>query len=111
MYDTIADSWEGLEEILKDHFKHVTVQDAFENLMTTERNWNSFLNELDQNLQHGKPKVTQCLKDISHDTQLTLLWTGGGYIVPPPSILCSGALNIYLRGPRFWYNSYFIVTM
>ena len=42
---------------------------------------------------------------------LTLLWTGGGYIVPPPSILCSGALNIDLRGPRFWYNSYFIVTM
>ena len=35
----------------------------------------------------------------------------GGYIVPPPSILCSGALNIDLRGPRFWYNSYFIVTM
>ena len=71
VYDTIADSWEGLEEILKDHFKHVTVQDAFENLMTTERNWNSFLNELDQNLQHGKPKVKQCSKDISHDTQLS----------------------------------------
>ena len=26
-------------------------------------------------------------------------------------ILCSGALNIDLRGPRFWYNSYFLVTM
>ena len=36
---------------------------------------------------------------------------GGGHIVPPPSILCSGALNIGLRGPRFRYNSYFIVTM
>ena len=36
---------------------------------------------------------------------------GGGYIVPPPSISCSGALNIDLRGPRFWYNSYFVVTM
>ena len=36
---------------------------------------------------------------------------GGGHIVPPPSILCSGALIIDLRGPRFWYNSYFIVTM
>ena len=29
----------------------------------------------------------------------------------PPGILCSGALNIDLRGPRFWYNSYFVVTM
>ena len=36
---------------------------------------------------------------------------GGGQILPPPGILCSGALNIDLRGPRFWYNSYFIVTM
>ena len=36
---------------------------------------------------------------------------GGGHIVPPPSILCSGALNLDLKSPRFWYNSYFIVTM
>ena len=35
----------------------------------------------------------------------------GGAHSAPPSILCSGALNIDLRGPRFWYNSYFIVTM
>ena len=42
---------------------------------------------------------------------INLTLDGGGYIVPPPSILCSGALNIDLRGPIFWYNSYFIVTM
>ena len=33
---------------------------------------------------------------------LTLLWT---------SILCSEALNMDPGGPRFWYNSYFIVAM
>ena len=36
---------------------------------------------------------------------------GGGQILPPPRLLCSGAIIIDLRGPRFWYNSYFIVTM
>ena len=36
---------------------------------------------------------------------------GGGWIPPPPRFLDSGAFNIDLRGPRFWYNSYFIVTI
>ena len=38
---------------------------------------------------------------------------GGGWFPPPPlpRFLDSGAFNIDLRGPRFWYNSYFIVTM
>ena len=35
----------------------------------------------------------------------------GGWIPPPPRFLDSGAFNIDLRGPRFWYNSYFIVAM
>ena len=34
---------------------------------------------------------------------------GGGF--QPSQFLDSGAFNIDLRGPRFWYNSYFIVTM
>ena len=36
---------------------------------------------------------------------------GGWADSAPPSILCSGTLNIDLRGPRFWYNSYLIVTI
>ena len=32
---------------------------------------------------------------------------GGG----SPRFLDSGALNIDLRGPKFWYNSYFVITM
>ena len=36
---------------------------------------------------------------------------GGGFHLPPPRFLDSGAFHIDLRGPRFWYNSYFIVTM
>ena len=35
---------------------------------------------------------------------------GGGRFCPP-SILCSGALNIYLRGQILWYNSFFIMTI
>ena len=34
---------------------------------------------------------------------------GGGQILPrPPSIFCSGALNIDLRGTRLWYNPFYI---
>ena len=36
---------------------------------------------------------------------------GGGRIPPPPQFLDSRTFNIDLRGPRFWYNSYFIVTI
>ena len=39
--------------------------------------------------------------------------TGGGVQIlpPPPSILCSGALNIDLRGTRLWQNSYFKIRV
>ena len=36
---------------------------------------------------------------------------GGGHIVPPPRILVLGALHSDLRGSKFWYNSYLILTM
>ena len=52
VYDIVADSWDGLEQIVKYYFKHETVQDAFENLMTAEKNWNRFLDKLDLNLQN-----------------------------------------------------------
>ena len=42
---------------------------------------------------------------------LTLHYMGGGRIPPPPQFLDSRTFNIDLRGPRFWYNSYFIVTI
>ena len=35
----------------------------------------------------------------------------GGVDSTPPWFLDSGAFHIDPRGPRFWYNSYFIVTM
>ena len=35
----------------------------------------------------------------------------GADSAPPPQFLDSGTFNIDLRGPRFWYNSYFIVTI
>ena len=43
-------------------------------------------------------KVSIEFNPPSPRSPLTLLWIGGG-------------LTIELRGPRFWYNSYFIVTM
>ena len=43
--------------------------------------------------------------------ELTLLYTGGGYNVPPPRILVCGASQSDPRGTKFWYNSYFILTM
>ena len=54
VYDIVADSWDGLEQIVKNYFKHETVQDAFESLMTAEKNWNRFLDKLDLNLQNVK---------------------------------------------------------
>ena len=36
---------------------------------------------------------------------------GGGHIVPTPMISGCSSLNIDLEGSKFWYNSYFIVTM
>ena len=36
---------------------------------------------------------------------------GGGHIVPTPMISGCSSLNIDLEGAKFWYNSYFIVTM
>ena len=36
---------------------------------------------------------------------------GGGHIVPPPRILVPGAFQSDLRGSKFWYNSYLILTM
>ena len=36
---------------------------------------------------------------------------GGGADSAPPSNICSGVLNIDLRGTRLWYNSNFILTM
>ena len=35
----------------------------------------------------------------------------GWQILPPPQVLDYRAFHIILRGPRLWYNSYFIVTM
>ena len=49
------------------------------------------------------------LKPLWNPFNLTLY--GGGYIVSPPRISCSGGPNIEPRGTKFWYNSYFIVTM
>ena len=43
---------------------------------------------------------------------LTLRYTGGGgHNDPPLSHLCCGAFQSDPRGSKFWYNSYFIVTM
>ena len=36
---------------------------------------------------------------------------GGGHYDPPPSRLGSGASYIDPRDSKFWYNSYFILTM
>lgn len=36
---------------------------------------------------------------------------GGGHIVPTPMILGCSSLNNDLEGAKFWYNSYFVVTM
>ena len=36
---------------------------------------------------------------------------GGWWIPPPPLFLICGASQSDLRGTKFWYNSYFIVTM
>ena len=36
---------------------------------------------------------------------------GGGWIPPPPKVLVCGASQSDLRGTKFWYNSYFILTM
>ena len=48
-----ADSWDRLEEIVQRHFKYVTVQEAFEDLLEAEKNWNQFLLRLDQNMRGG----------------------------------------------------------
>ena len=44
---------------------------------------------------------------------LTLLWMGGTLHCAPPlaSYTQEPLIFIDLRGPRFWYNSYFVVTM
>ena len=47
----------------------------------------------------------------SASKELTPTLHGGGRIPPPPQFLDSRTFNIDLRGPRFWYNSYFIVTI
>ena len=48
-----ADSWDRLEEIVQRHFKYVTVQEAFEDLLEAEKNWNQFLLRLDQDMRNG----------------------------------------------------------
>ena len=51
MLSGILDSWEQMEKIVKDHFKYVSVQDAFEDVMEVERRWDDFLTGLDDKLR------------------------------------------------------------
>ena len=52
--------------------------------------------------------VTNTEKRVRH---LTLLYMGGGTLCPLPQILVPGAFQSDLRGSKFWYNSYLILTM
>ena len=47
-----------------------------------------------------------CLK-----THFNPTFDGGGQILPPPRISCSGGPNIDPRATKLWHNSYFIVTI
>ena len=51
MLSGILDSWEQLEKIVKDHFKYMSVQDAFEDVLEAERRWDHFLTGLDDRLK------------------------------------------------------------
>jgi len=46
------DSWEKLENTVQAHFRHVSVQDAFEDFLAAERRWDQFLLTLDQDLKN-----------------------------------------------------------
>ena len=48
----VLDSWEKMENAVQAHFRHVSVQDAFEDFLVAERKWNQFLLTLDQDLKN-----------------------------------------------------------
>ena len=52
LYNDILDSWEKMENAVQAHFRHVSVQDAFEDFLVAERKWNQFLLTLDQDLKN-----------------------------------------------------------
>jgi len=56
------DSWEKMENAVQAHFRHVSVQDAFEDFLVAERKWNQFLLTLDQDLKN----VRQDGADVKH---------------------------------------------
>ena len=67
----ILDSWEKLETIVKNHFKHVSVQDAFEEVVEVEQRWNNFLAGLDHKLiSDNSGKTLQCGDKLISDISL-----------------------------------------
>ena len=64
----------------------------------------------------GFPKTGQNFWDVSKNCKhtvksLTLHVPGGGHIVPALQKTCSCSSLFGLRDPKFWYNSYIIVTL
>jgi len=76
------DSWEKLETIVKNHFKHVSVQDAFEEVVEVEQRWNNFLAGLDHKLiSDNSGQTLQCGDKLISDISLVNARSGNSETV------------------------------
>ena len=67
----ISESWKNFDNTIKGWYKYSEVQDAFEEFVETEAEWNSFLSSLDRRLKRGGPTTSLTLgQSLNFDLDL-----------------------------------------